>query len=433
MKRLPLVLLLLARVWAQSDPAVEVGVEQRVRNENWNNISDWSDSTNDQRNQVRYRTRLWTKIPVSDNFEFVVGLNQESNVINGRANRFDEIVFETAYVDVKRLFHKSLSLRVGRQNLMKGEGFLLLEGNPWDGSRTIYQNAAVLTYTRKKSTLDFIGILDPAYDSQLPRIHDQHRMLQEWDDSALGAYYTNNDFKNTTIEAYYVYNKEVYDVRAKSNFQFQPDRHNHTTGGRVTRLLGAGYTAVGEFAVQRGAKHGGVETAGWGGYGYLKKTLDVRTKPYLQAGYWGMSGDNPATAGRDEGWDPLFSRWPKWSELYIYSQVSERGVAYWSNSSIWQAEVGLAPVKRLDARVTYYHMGAYQPFAPGSAKVYAAGTDRGDQIQARLGLTLSKDLTGHVLYERHAPGDFYQGRNAGYFMRFELVWQHRWRHAGALL
>jgi len=34
----------------------------------------------------------------------------------------------------------------------------------------------------------------------------------------------------------------------------------------------------------------------------------------------------------------LYSRWPKWSELYIYSQVPEKGVAYWTNLNMWQAE-----------------------------------------------------------------------------------------------
>ena len=119
-----------------------------------------------------------------------VGLNQESNQIVGSKDRFDEIDFETACAQVNRLFSDRLSLRVGRQNLMKGEGFIVLEGNPWDGWRTIYHNAAVLSYASTNSTLDFIGILDPAYDRFLPRFHDQHRLLREWDESALGASYT---------------------------------------------------------------------------------------------------------------------------------------------------------------------------------------------------------------------------------------------------
>jgi hypothetical protein len=70
----------------------------------------------------------------------VVGLTQETNQIltPDRPFQLDETIFETAYVDVKKLFVKGLTLRVGRQNLIKNEGFLMLEGSPGDGSRTIY-------------------------------------------------------------------------------------------------------------------------------------------------------------------------------------------------------------------------------------------------------------------------------------------------------
>jgi hypothetical protein len=189
MKRAALLFLLALTALAQQSGDIP-SLEQRVRNENWNNILDYSGSSNDQRNQIRYRTRFWLKTPLTSNIEVAVGLNQETNqIINGQ-NHFDEVDFETAYVQVNRLFSNRLSLRVGRQNLMRGEGFILLEGNPWDGSRTIYHNAAVLSYASKKGTLDFIGIYDPSYDRFLPRFHDQHRLLQEWTESALGSYYT---------------------------------------------------------------------------------------------------------------------------------------------------------------------------------------------------------------------------------------------------
>jgi len=411
---------------ARETHTLEFGVEQRVRSENWNNIFDWSNSTDDQRNQIRYRTRFWAKIPLGTNFELVTGLNQETNQIIGRDNHFDEVIFETAYLDVHHLFSNKLSMRVGRQNLMKGEGFLLLEGNTMDGSRSIYHNAAVISYNSGKSTLDFIGILDPAYDQYLPRIHNQHRLLQEWDESALGAYYTNKKSKQTSFESYYFYKTEVRDTRSAAHPQFQPDRHVHTAGGRVVRQLPRGWSATGEFALQRGKQYPGTPISAWGGYSYLKRTFAARSKPYILGGYWAMSGDDPRTAGRIEGWDPLFSRWPKWSEMYIYSQFPEKSPAYWTNAAMWQAEFGITPIKPLDLRVTWYRMGAFQPF-PGSPRTYGAGTLRGNQLQARLGININREWSGHVLYESHHPGSFYQGHDGGYFLRFEAIFNHRWQ------
>lgn len=190
--------------------------------------------------------------------------------------------------------------------------------------------------------------------------------------------------------------------------------------------LKQGFSATGEFAVQRGAQHPGTPIAGWGGYGYLKKTFAAAAQPYLRAGHWAMSGDDPSTQGRIEGWVPIFSRWPKWSELYIYGQFREQGVAYWTNTSLWQAEFGAAPVKPLDLRFTWYRMGAYHPFA-GSPAVFSNGTFRGNHVQARLGVNLTKQWSGHVLWESQPPGSFYTGRDMGYFLRFEVIFQQRWR------
>ena len=94
-----------------------------------------------------------------------------------------------------------------------------------------------------------------------------------------------------------------------------------------------------------GQQRGNVPIGAWGGYTYGRRTSEHVRKPYIQVGWYGFSGDDPRTTGRIEGWDPLFSRWPKWSELYIYSQMRETGVGYWTNSSMWQGEAGFSPQK----------------------------------------------------------------------------------------
>ncbi len=404
--------------------SVEIGFEQRVRNENWDNIIDFNNATDDQRVQVRYRTRLWGKIPLSKNIDFFAGLVQETNqiLVTKTPCHFDEIAFEHAWVDIKKLFVKGLSLRFGRQNLTKGEGFLVFEGTPWDGSRSIYFNAFDLAYSWKKSKVEIIGISDPYKDRYLPRINDKSRQLVEWDEQALGAYYTNNNHKNTSLESYYFYKREFHDRRPASNPQFQPDRHVHTAGGRVVQKLTGDWEATGEFALQWGAQHPATAVSGWAGYGYVKKSWKQSAwKPSLSFGYWGFSGDDPASKNNYEGWDPLFSRWPKWSEGYIYSQLRERGVAYLTNQGMWQAELLFTPWKPLGGRLTYYHMNSYHPFN-GDPRIFGSGTGRGDQYQARLDVNVNKHWKGHILYERHQPGSFYAGHSGGYFLRFEVIY-----------
>jgi hypothetical protein len=354
------------------------GFEERVRNENWNNIFDYNDSTDDERRQVRYRTRLWMAASLTSNIDISLGVVSESNQIlqPHTAVHFDEGVFETAYVDIKRLFVKGLSLRVGRQNLMKGEGFPLLEGDPWDGSRSIYQNAAVLGYQRGKSKVELIGIFNPRIDRFLPCFNDKSKQLVDWNEPALGAYYTDSHLKAASIEAYLFYKREFGDPRPATNAQFQADRYTYTAGGRAVHKLPLSFSLTVEFAGQRGHQRPNREIRAWGGYSYLKRTYGPRQRNSTSFGYWAMSGSDPATPGVTGNWNPLFARWPKWSEGYIYTQFREAGVAYWTNNGMWQAESVHAPWKPLSLRGTLFHMHAFHPF-PGNPQLFSNGAGRG--------------------------------------------------------
>lgn len=428
--RTAVVLALSAALGAQTaERHLSYGFEQRVRNENWNNVLDFNDSAGDHRRQIRYRTRLWFGASITPDIDLRIGLAQETNqVLQPRTpGGFDEVFFETAYVDIRKLFIKGLSLRFGRQNLTRGEGFLLLEGNPYDGSRSVYNNAAVLAYERGKSRIELLGIHDPVSDRYLPRIHDLHRPLVEWNESALGAYFTSHRFTQTSVEAYYLYKRETGDRRSPAHPQFQPDRYVYTSGGRAVRKLPGNFSATGEWAWQWGHQRPSAELRAWGGYGYLKKNFGPQSRHSASFGYWAMSGDDPATPGRIESWDPLFARWPKWSELYIYTQFRETGVAYWTNMGMWQAEAVFAPWTPLSLRGAWYHMGAQHPF-PGSSSMFSRGRARGEHYQARADLSVGKHWRGHFLYERHVPGSFYTGDRPGYFLRIEVAYTYSRSH-----
>ncbi len=287
-----------AGLFAQDGRKIEIGFEQRVRNENWNNILDWNANTDDQRNQIRWRTRLWTTIPVSNRVTVSAGLLQETNqiVVPRGPWRFDEVAFERAYIDVKDLFVKGLSLRVGRQDITRGEGTMFFEATPWDGSRSIYSNAAVLGYSRGKTKVELMGILNPSRDRFLPQFHDQRRLLVEWDEQALGAYVTHAPSKKTDVETYWFLKKEIRDTRPAANPQFRPDRHLQYAGALARRRFAEGWSVVGEAAIQRGADHAARKITGWAANGMARKTwTGTRAAPYITAGYWVFSGDDPGT------------------------------------------------------------------------------------------------------------------------------------------
>ena len=397
---------------------LELGFEERARTENWDNSTDFNQKAVDARHQWRFRTRAWAKLSAGANTDFVLGLANESRKLTTPhvALTMDETVFETLYLDHR--FSDGASVRIGRQNLTKGDGFILMDGSPLDGSRVAYFNAVDLGWTAGKSRLDLLVISDPYRDQYLPRIHDRTKSLIETDENALGLYWTGAGPASAALDIYYFYKAETDDTRPLTSTVRQGNRMFHTLGARCTRDFAGGWTAKAELAGQAGGQQLRSDIQAWGAQTSVRKTFAHAAKPSLLLGWTGLSGDDPATT-TNEGWDPLFSRYPKWSELYIYTQVGERGVAYWTNLSMWQAEARLTPAKPLDLRATYYRMAAFHRF-PGKSAIYANGTQRGDLYEARADYKLNDNWRGHVVGEYLMPGDFYTHGDYGWFFRAEV-------------
>jgi hypothetical protein len=226
------------------------------------------------------------------------------------------------------------------------------------------------------------------------------------------------------VDAYFFHKKEIHDYRAALNPLFQPDRHVETSGARLVRRLPRGFTASEEAAYQWGAQHPNVTIRGWMTSASLKRQFNAKWKPYVLGGYTAYSGDDPKTADRVEGWDPIFSRYPKWSELYLYSLGPERGLGYWSNMGIWQGEAGFSPAKWVKVRGDVYRLGAWN--APARAgSVFGTGTSRGTDFFLRADFTLRPGVKGHLQYERLLPGDFYSHQAPAYFLRGEISYEFK--------
>jgi hypothetical protein len=433
MKRCPLIaclfflVLLLPTTSAKaqgSESPFKFGFEQQIRNYNWNNIYDFNEDKDDKHIDVRYRTRLWGQAALGPNIDLFAGLVQETKQVFEPETpcHFDEIAIENLFLDFKKLPVKGFALRIGRQNISRGDGFILHKGTSGEGSRTLYFNAFNLSYSNKKSKLEIMGMLQPRMDRLLPVIHDRSRVLVEWDEQALGAYYTDKNFKTTNFQAYYFYKKEFHDRRPVSNVQFQPDRHIHTLGGRITQQMDKGLEVDGELAVQWGVQKPSIPVKGLAGYAYLKKTWSRRWSPSLSFGYYGLSGDDADTKGKIEGWDPVFSRWSKWSgsELYLLILQKEKGNAYWTNVGMWRAEAYFSPLRMLITRLIYYHMNSFHSYQ-GSPELFGTGTTRGNMLVSRTEVQMNRNWGSVFIYERFAPGDFYTSHTPGHLVFMSLV------------
>ncbi len=406
---------------------LEAGVEERFRYDHANNLVDHSAAAPDERLLWRFRTRAWVTGTLGGHLAFGVGLSNESRGqgVPRVPITLDETVFSALWVDIRP--SPRVNVRLGRQNIMKGDGFILKDGTPGDGARTEYVNGLDATIrVARNATLEVIAASDPTHDTYLPVIRDQHRTLIEWDERLAGVYYTNTRRPDLQWQAYYLFKREMHDTRPATNPQFQPDRSLSTFGGRVEKARGTAWTMSGEWAMQVGTEVPDTPIRAWGGLAGVQRRFSVPWSPTIRAAYAALSGGS-ASSGVIEGWDPVLSRWPLWSEAIGQALTPEVGLAYWTNMGLLKAEVLLKPSPRTGARATYYHLTAFHPFE-GTPLIFGSGTTRGDSFEARFDFSLDARFRGYVLYERFLPGSFYVGRTPGYLFRIELLatLQHRW-------
>jgi hypothetical protein len=179
----------------------------------------------------------------------------------------------------------------------------------------------------------------------------------------------------------------------------------------------------GEAAVQFG-RRGGASLAAWG--------LDIESRweanrvlPFLRqvaGGLVFLSGDDPGSGGW-EGWVPPFSRWPAWSESYIFTLAADNDgrLAEWTNFVSLYGRLELELTERLDLSLGVQRLLAPQASSGTWDMAQGGGRVRGNLWVFRLGFMFSDHLAGHLLYEGFSPGDYYLGEADGYsFLRLEL-------------
>ncbi len=432
----------MAQEGAADYPKLTAGGELRVRLEAFDHLPIKADPPGETRSghneYFRFRTLLWSQLDFNDNVSAYVRLANEFRHYNDPESTDswdypDEVVVDNAYLDLHKLLSDdSLSIRIGRQDLFAGpgrpfgNGRLILEGTPKDGSRTIYFDAARATWKKGDTQIDAIGIYDRA-NGQL-FINDQDRDLtgltsayNDMDEYGGGLYGSFKPMADLGAESYYMYKVES---RWDNGATRMPSLALHTVGGRLMpqiikdRLVGSL-----EGAYQMG------ERGDQDVYGYMVDALvkgmfltDSAAKPWASAGVYCLSGDDPKTKD-DEGWNPLWSRYPQFglSDLITYTYDAD-GAGRWSNLTAPYISAGLVPHKDAKLSAMVSQLMAPEKNGPGT------GDQRGlyagvayNVLLAKGKLTEKDALTGLIQLEYLDPGNYYKsGADNGYFLRWEL-------------
>lgn len=392
----------------------------------------------------RMRTRLWLNSQVTDDIQFYFRLANEyrwgddlkSHTLLPDTGNLDEaigrkdLVLDNAYIEWAEPFgYEPLTLRIGRQDLIYGEGFMILDGQDNVGSFLIaFDGAKASLDLREGTKLDLFGM----------KVEEQGLNVAD-DEDLFGAYLTDT----AMLEDHKI---ELYALHRNSNARddymagaIKPPLHTTALGGR---LSGSFLDKALSYAIEGNYQFGEIQevegtyfagyTAGddidrraYGGYLWGRYTfLDTEWQPYIKLAGMFTSGDDPDSSDY-EGFDTFYSDWPKWSEGYIYQLYdpfnplkggTDPDLGSWTNMIIARAEVGAKPMQNTDVMLAYQRLWADEDTGLGDDE------DRGDQVLGILKYQINKNLSTHLLGEYFWPDDYYpDDADEAFFARWQMM------------
>ena len=408
------------------------------------NILDLDDDVGvytDTAKYYRNRIRLWTKFGIAENISATIRIVAEpwwgSYLKNDTSNRWP-LEFDNAFLEVKDAFVKGLHVKLGRQDIIYGDtGFMILDGTPADGSRTIFHDGIKLSYAlQERTTIDLFGAILEERD---------YGRDDDWD--IQGLYLTSRD----VFGAFPEHKLELYVLRSHQGLDIVPPRPDPvaalqaqvaaltarlealqppTTAAPANddadisdnniiapgmRLSGSFEDELITYAAEATLQTGGTNAVSREGLGYYAQvTLNPGAKinairkyaPKLRGGYYFLSGDDPATAETNEGLFHFTNLTPRYGVVYMYTLLAPPVVSKWgepewlSNMTLAEGLLSFKPARMLVLTARLGLLGA--EFARAGE-----GTHRGTLVHVRADYALTQNITGRLLGEWFMPGDYY--------------------------
>ena len=439
-------------------PWLSWGGDFRARNEYLNNsITLSDDGLRHEQDLFRFRARVWASANPVENLSlngrvaaeprqwmkpsFAGSYGRDRYGVAGDTGlEWRYGIVDNLNVKYTNAFNQPLSLTAGRQDIMFGDYYqwwLVADGTPSDGSWTFFMDSVRVGYDASdiKTKFDLVYLYQNAEpDSMFPTIgtiNDSNRRpvytLTEQNEQGVIAYASNKSLKNTTVDGYFIYKRDDRDPLIPNG----DDANIYTFGGRVAGLVADHIQYAAEGAYQFGEKQDRIsgvfdwrDMNAFGANGRLSYLFKDKLNNQAHLSYEYLSGDDPNTA-EDEMFDILWGRWPRWSELYIYSYINETSgkIAQLNNIQRFTAGWSLTPIKKTS--VAAYYNALFAPEDTATRRINNTlfsndGHFRGHYVQAVLKYQFNPRISTHLWSEFVWQGDYYAQRDLMTFLRAEV-------------
>ncbi len=335
----------------------------------------------------------------------------------------DEVIFDKLLIEFKEIAGSDFSLTLGRQDLILGNGMIILEGTPFDQGRSLYQDGAVLRYKGDVDTVTAF-IMYNHWKDRTAFINDQNRRLRTGDTLTAGLYWTHFVNKLLQFDLYYVFN-DVDDDDLTNRIASHPFDNNlslHTFGARV---FGKAFEDRLEYSLEL-ARQGGVSSLDHADIeAYM---LDARVRVHAPKGmflspslgfeYYYASGDDPDTR-KNEGWNTLLAEYPRYGEELL--PIMLNGV--WSNMHFLRTDLNLLCSKDFTANFSVGNLFADNIDRAGTLPVARTGGGNymGTLLSLMLDYRLNKNWSFSTKMSRFSPGNYFVNGKEGYWCQLQVL------------
>ena len=306
--------------WAKK---VRMGGELTFRGYNLQNVWDFNDkSDGDRRDLFRTKGSLWGTFKATDDVTFKVQLtdqtwgegvtyNQSSLSATDSAmdNASNKVFLDNAYVHVNHLLDLPVEGTFGRQNVIYGSGFVVLDGQSQFASTSIYFDGVKLRWNITDQMM-----LDGLY------LKDQENNVSNGVVNSTGG--TGDDI---TLSGFYFTNKKC-PITGMQQELYALNRNDEAIGKdiwmygvRLSDKLANGFDYSLEGAFQTGKATRTQDQEAFGtklDAGYTFKDVAWTPRPYVNYTY--LSGDGDPNDNKNKQWDVFYGGWPQWGDLLAW-------------------------------------------------------------------------------------------------------------------
>ena len=370
----------------------------------------------------RYRVRVWTSLHLAENMDLNFRIVGEPRYYHrpdmDQQWARDEFVINRLNLTFRDFMELPLDLVLGRQDLHFGDGWLVCEGTPLDGSLTTMFDAIRTTWQvgDENTTLDLV-YLDNKADSakRLKPINDQDTDYAEQDESGTIVYLSNKT-EYAQLDGYFIHKHDSNRTSAKG-----VEGDTYTVGASYEKDLDDNWQFRGEVAPQFGRRNK-KDLRAFGTNNRISYNFNDEKKNSIYLIYQYMSGDEDP----DKYFDMLWGRDPQWTSLYDSGIAPLDSGRSGQIGNLHRINLGWAfnPLEKVTAETNYHLLFADKtPAAGGSNGLSTSGKLRGHLLGEQITIMQNENIRHRLKAEFFLPGSFYDStRNeTAMLFRYEFL------------